>query len=429
VASIIFLALFAGIVAGGYPALLLSFLQPSDILKGSAKLTRTSRLRNALIVVQFAVSIALMGAAIIMTRQLEYMQTKHPGFNKEQVIIIQTGLRPSDGASIYETFRNVASQRSDVLGVAGSAATVGGDIAKVGFTGDNGTYHEFYATTTDERFLPVMGIQLLVGRNFQTNIASDQYEAIIVNEAFVKHFGWQNPLAEKLPGKNFPLHRIIGVMKDFHFQSLHSAIAPMMFVMKADSIGRGIENVDGGASLRSVNIISVRLAAGNMSATIAELEQLWKKIAPSKPFDYSFLNQELDKQYRHEERLGKLAGIAAVLAVSIACIGLFSLVALVMEQRTKEIGIRKVLGASVSSIITLLSKDFLRLVGIAIIIATPLAWWGMSVWLRDFAYRIELSWTVFFISGAMAILIASVTVAGQAMRAARSNPVQSLRSE
>jgi putative ABC transport system permease protein len=423
------LTVFVGVVAGSYPALLLSVLRPADILKGTAKFTRASRLRSSLVVMQFVISVTLIVATLVMTQQLRYMQSKNPGFTKEQVMVIHTGLRAKDGAAVYETFRNTATQRTDVVSVAGSAATVGEDIAKVGFTADNGTYHEFYAMAADEHYLPTMQIPLMQGRNFQTTTPTDRHETLIVNEAFVKHFGWDNPFTMRLPSKKFPQHRIIGVVKDFHFQSLHSAIQPMALMMSFDSVGRGIENVDGGGSFSAINTISVRIAPGNMAATVAALEQLWKQVSGSKPFDWYFLDEELNKQYRYEERLSSLAITAALLAVSIACLGLFSLAALITEQRTKEIGIRKVLGASVASIIALLSRDFLQLVAIAIIIATPLAYWAAGKWLQDFAYRVELQWWLFAAAGLSAVVIAFLTVASQAWRAARANPVNALRSE
>lgn len=425
---ILLLALFVGCVAGSYPAFVLSILQPSAILKGTTKFIGSGRLRSGLIVGQFAISIVLIVFTLVMMQQLRYMQTKHPGFSKEQVVLIKTGLRPQEASGVYENFRNAVQQRSDVLGVAGSATTVGGEFAKVGFTADNTVYHEFYATTVDENYLPTMGIQLVSGRNFQRDVSTDRFEALIVNEAFVKHFGWQNPLEQKLPSKQFPQHRIIGVMQDFHFQSLHNAIAPMALVIRVDSIGRGIENVDGG-SLRGINVIALRLAPGNIPASLAAVEQIWKQVAPSKPFDYSFLDKNLEEQYRNEERTSKLAVIAAFLAITIACMGLFSLAALVTEQRVKEIGIRKVLGASVASIITLLSKDFLKLVAIGFVLAVPLAYWSAGKWLQDFAYRIEVSWWLLASAGVMAIAIAFMTVASQAWSAARANPIQSIKYE
>lgn len=424
----LFLLLFISIVAGAYPAFVLSLLQPTDILKGAIRLTRGHGLQRSLIIAQFAISVILITGTVVMVRQLGYIQSKNPGFDKEQVLVINTGLRPRESAAIYERFRVLANQLPGVMNVAGSSTTVGKPWAKVGFTADNGIYHEFYASTIDEHYIPTMGMSLVAGRNFQVDIPGDRYESLIVNETFVRHFGWNEPLAGKLPGKNFPPHRIIGVVKDFHFQSLHSVIAPAAFVVNPDSIGRGIENIDGGG-VRGVNVISIRLAPGSMTSVIAGLDNIWKQVAPGKPFEYSFIDTELQALYRFEQMVSKLTIIAAALAVGIACLGLLSLTALITEQRTKEIGIRKVLGASVGSIIVLISRDFLLLVGVAILIASPCAWWLSNRWLQDFAYRVDVAWWMILFTALMVSLLAFLTVAGQSWRTSRLNPVDTLRHE
>jgi putative ABC transport system permease protein len=278
----------------------------------------------------------------------------------------------------------------------------------------------------DEHFLPAYDIELVAGRNFDPRNSADRFGGYLVNEAFVKSMGWKNPLDERLPGK-FPDHRIIGVMKDFHYESLHGKVQPLLLTMRADSLFRGLENL--GINSPTRPDISVRLTAGNLAERVSLLESAWKRAVPNEPFVYSFLDQSVQNQYQLEQRLGKLVTIASGLSIFIACLGLFGLATLAVARRTKEIGIRKVLGASEGQLVTLLSRDFLLLIGLAMALAWPVAWYAMSGWLADFAYKINLQPWVFAASGAIALLIAACTLILQVLRAARANPVYSLRSE
>jgi putative ABC transport system permease protein len=265
----------------------------------------------------------------------------------------------------------------------------------------------------DEDYIGTLGIHLIAGRNFSNQMSSDS-SALIVNEAFVKRFGFKDPLNKIVYRFSFGLQafHIIGVVKDFNFSSLRDGIKPVALVY----------NEDRGA-------ITARVNPANLPAIMSKLENKWKNMSPNQQLSYSFMDEDFDATYRAEQRIGKLFISFSTLAILIACLGLFGLAAYAAEQRNKEIGIRKVLGASVSAIVSMLSMDFIKLVFISILIATPVAWWAMNKWLQDFAYRVNIQWYILASAGAIAVLIAFITISFQSIKAAIMNPVTSLRSE
>ena len=277
----------------------------------------------------------------------------------------------------------------------------------------------------DVNFIKTMKISMQQGRSFAADNPADVTSSAIVNEAFVNEFGIIDPVGKKLPG---PFdQQVIGVTKDFNFQSLHTKVRPLMIVIQPDSVIRHTENIS--FEVPPQPRVSVLLKAGSTAQNIEVLRRAWKTVAPNQDFEYEFLDESIAAQYKAEQRTGSIVKIASTLSIFIACMGLFGLATLAVVKRTKEIGIRKVLGASVTSIVTLLSKDFIKLVAIAAVIAFPLAWWFMSDWLKDFAYRVDIQWWVFIVAGLLAAAIAFVTVSFQAIKAALMSPVKSLKAE
>jgi putative ABC transport system permease protein len=419
-ASILSLTLLVGIAAGAYPALYLSSVKPVDVLVGKLRLgVRSSGLRNVLVVFQFVISVALIACTIGVYLQVEFMRTKHLGFEKENVVVIDNANRLGEQS---ESFKHNLLSQTAISSVSFSTMLPG-----------RGSFGDFYKPAAaplkdltlssymaDEDFVPTLGLQIVQGRNFSKEHPADCEAGVLLNEDAAKKIGWANPIGQYIsyPGGNNSTFKVIGILKDFHAQSLHTGITPFAVFHRASKT----------YNIRSSCVV-VRLRAGQAHAAVQALEREWKRCTGDASLEYSFLDEDFDRQYRVEQRLGKVLGVFTMIAVCIACLGLFGLAAYVTEQRTKEIGIRKVLGASVASIVGLLSKDFLKLVAIAFLVACPLAWWGMERWLQDFAYRIELGASVFVLAGVLAAVIAFLTVAAQAWRAARANPVKSLRTE
>ncbi|HEX8678216.1 MAG TPA: FtsX-like permease family protein, partial [Segetibacter sp.] len=417
-----------GVLAGIYPALVLSGFQPIKVLKGLKPTgeggSHTSWLRQALVVIQFALSALLIVSTTIVYRQINYLHNKDLGFNKEQIIQFQVR---GGVESNLESFKNELKQSPAIV-----AATAG-----YGLPGDVLAGDEIIIPTKDgEKTMPAnlfivdhdyiktLGLKLIAGRDFSKNFSTDAEEAFIINETGVKELGFgspQNALGQRLnwnkwvPDSVNPVKKgkVIGVVKDFHYKSLHEKVTVSVLQIYPPIVYK----------------MAVKLKTADIKNTLAYLTNTWNKYTPEYPLDYKFMDESFAEMYKSEDKLSRLLSIFTVMAIFVGCLGLFGLAAFSAGQRTKEISIRKVLGASVLNIVAMLSKNFLKPVFIASLIAFPIAWWAMNNWLEDFEYRVTISWWVFGIAAIAAFIIALITVSFQSIKAATANPVKSLRTE
>jgi putative ABC transport system permease protein len=408
-------ALGIGLLAGIYPALVLSSFKSVTVLKGRfATGTKGTLLRKALVTAQFSISIALIIATIIVYTQMKYMRNQDLGFSKDQMLVIDTnGDKARD--ALNQAIRSIPNVKSTAMSGSVPGGNNPGAYSQIENKKGEMQIANLDLYFVDWDYIPQYQIKIIAGRAFSRDFGSDTTQAMVLNEAAVKLFGYSSP--QEAVGRRFSQWgregKIVGVMKDFHFRALQQVIKPLSMRIEPN-----------GCSL-----ISVKVAGSKLPSTIAAIENKWKTLVPTKPFSYFFMDEFFDKQYKGEEKFGKLFLNFAILAIFISCLGLLGLASYSTMQRTKEIGIRKVLGASVSGIVNLLSKDFLKLILISFFIAAPIAWYFMHRWLQDFAYRINIGWWVFAVSGIIAMLIALITISFQAIRAAVANPVNSLRAE
>jgi putative ABC transport system permease protein len=414
------------LVAGSYPALVLSRFKPIDVLKGKVKAAaRIGFFRKALIVGQFVASISMIIGTFAVGRQLNYLQSKDLGYNREHVVIVPTNKTRKEGNTLAQRFVTALEKNPDVISHTTSLYSMAeAGWMNLGYMDDQNAFRQFRFNVVDADFVNTMGLHVIAGRNFLKNNPSDS-AYVLVNEALVKAYGWKDPIGQHLPGKYE--ERVIGVVKDFNFESLHTNVKPVLLALRPDGVFKN--SSDFSFEFAPEPRVSVRFRGGNLQKHIETLRTTWKSVAGDTDFEYQFLDDALNTAYQQEQRLGSMVRYASLLSIFIACMGLFGLATLVVVRRTKEIGIRKVLGADISTIVTLLSKDFVVLVGIASLIAFPLAWLALNKWLQDFAYRMHISWWLFAAAAFLSLIIAVVTVSVQAMRAALANPVKSLRTE
>ncbi len=409
--------LFITLVAGGYPSWFITRFNAVDVLRGTVKLSRPGLLRNSLIVSQFAIACLLIICTLIVRQQITYLQQKPMGMDKEQVISVPVGSE-LNGSDALKTMRDRLSSQPNISAVSGTGVNIGAGLdgsssrSMYGFNyGKRDVTTDWLRVDTD--YLKTMGIKLLQGRDFSPEFGADSSSSVLITESMAKALGEKNPVGKFIKPDEKTL-QIVGVVSDFNLYSLHQQAEPITLQMESGS---------------PIRYILVRVNPQNLTGAMATIKAAWKDIAPKQEFRGSFLDENTDRWYRKEQRLATIFSSAAGIAILLSCLGLFAIALISIQQRTKEIGVRKVLGASVFSIVTLLSKDFLRLVLVAIVIATPIAWWAMKKWLADFAYRIDIAWWIFALAGLLAVGIALVTVSFQSIRAALMNPVKSLRSE
>jgi putative ABC transport system permease protein len=417
--SLVGVVFFTGIVGGSYPAFYLSGFNPVHVLKGKLSAKGGSVFfRKSLVVVQFALSIFMLISTLIVFDQLQFLRNKDLGFDKEQLVRIRLAGR--EQFSQAQTLVDKLKQSPDVAGVGMANSSPGQGISKGLFQVEDGEGKmvqrgvDLYSADYD--FVNTMGMEIVQGRDFSRDVASDTTYAVLANESMVKRMGWKDPI-----GKRFTAgddggfeKRVVGVIKDYHQNSLYDPIEPLIILLGKDN-----------------NYVFVRTQPGDVKKSLDAIEKSWKEIFPNHTFEFSFLDQDFDSQYKGDQKRSQIFMVFSGLTIVIACLGLLGLAAFTTQQRTKEIGVRKVIGASVQGLVMLVSTEFFILVGIGIVLAFPAAWYFTDNWLQNFSFRIQLNdeWMTFLLSGLIAFVITSFTVGYHVVKAALANPVHALRDE
>jgi putative ABC transport system permease protein len=410
--------LLISIIAGGYPAWMVARVNIISIFRGKFSIKTSSGIRNGLIVVQFAIAVLLMICTFVTWQQVNYLRSRPIGFNRNQVISV-----PIEGKEnpniVLERLRQKLSSSPQVVSVSGIYNNLGRGLdgstrsSVVSFDYKNRNLRSKWLGVSYD-FIKTLDLELVEGRDFSRQFPTDS-TAMVINESMAKLIGEKNVIGVQLPVHDSATPMtVIGVVKDFNYESLHNKIGPVSFV---------IEEPFG------VHYALIKVAPANLPQSMDLIAGVWKEILPNAEFKGSFVDENIERQYRREAKMGQIFISGAIIAIVLSCMGLLAMVILIVTQRVKEIGIRKVLGASVSNIVMLISKDFLWLVIIAFVIAAPFAWWGMQKWLDNFAYRISIEWWVFAIVAVLAVMIAFLTISIQAVKAAMANPVDNLRTE
>lgn len=416
-AAIFGILLITGFVAGSYPAVILSNFKPVTTLKGSMKLSGSNFFTRSLVAVQFALSVMLIISTLVMKNQLQFIRAQDLGYNAEHVVYIP--LNQLNGIDVANNFRNAIGSHSDIVDITATGTTVG-------FRGSHGygVEHEgenkhINVFTVESNYIDFMELELVAGRNFDPNMATDTTDAVIVTETFLREFGVTDPIGKPIPmlKPDEVAHGgaiIVGVVKDHYFQSLYDEMDPAFLSMNP-AWGHG-------------NLL-IRIRPENMQETIALIEDTWKAIIPEIPLNYRFLDEDMYEEYANDERWTTIINYSSWFAILIACLGLFGLVTLTISSRIKEIGIRKVLGASILQISGLFAKDFVKLIVIGVVIASPIAWYAMNKWLLNFAYHVNVGLIHFALASLIVLIIAVATISIQTIRAGRTNPAETLVNE
>jgi putative ABC transport system permease protein len=413
--GLILTAVLVGVLSGAYPSFYLSRFIPTRVLKGKQNISsERGKLRKGLIIFQFTVSVALIVLTLGVREQLHYLQTKKLGFHKDNIVVLP--LRDDPIKNQYQTLKNEMLRNEKIQSVSASSGLPGRtahhwvvDTEGWGSGLENPTA---WVMMTDHDFISTMGMKIVEGRDFSKELKSDKKEAIIINESAQSFFGWKKPLGKRIKTENKE-GRVIGIVKDFHFQSFKHTIEPLIIYIYP----------------RHFSFLLVRLRGENIQAGLQSIKQTWKKTAPDRPFEYFFLNQDFDRLFRSEQRAGKIFGWFALLTMIIALIGLYGLATFSVEQRTKEVGIRKVLGASVPGLVHRLTSEFTKIVLIANLIACPTAYYIIWKWLQNFSYRTKASFWIFILATSVTLGLTLITVSIQALRKAFTDPVKVLRYE